>query len=214
MGSAEGVAVVHEVPTVGDVQGVRAERPRFAERLAEGDVGGRLPAENPSSLDGQWQENVGVPQGVVVEIVPCPDVEFVSIERPARHRNGQTELVLLVALAVEGQEAEPLLDGVLDQRARHGVERGRLVTSRIGSVQYPPELGQTECRASLRVESRFLNQRGIAADLKPAIEREPGGGLEAVLEGGGLKISTGRGSLDDAGGPRRKDRDEGVIVLA
>ena len=36
-----------------------------------------------------------------------------------RARDGQSELVLLVALAAQRNEAEPLRDGVIEQRAAH-----------------------------------------------------------------------------------------------
>ena len=99
------------------------EEPRRAKRA--------FPSANARLLDGQRQENIRVAQHIVVEKVARPGAEAVHIQDPAVERYGQAELVLFVALSVQGQKAEPLLKSEIEQGAGHGVERRRLIIARV-----------------------------------------------------------------------------------
>src|SRR5919198_1372474 len=103
-----------------------------------------FPSANARLVDGQRQKNIRVAQNIVVEEIACPGVEAVNVQDPSAKRHGQAELVLFVALAVQGQKGEPLLKREIEQRPGHGVEGRRLIVPRVGRPQRPAESRQAE----------------------------------------------------------------------
>src|ERR1700730_9110461 len=64
---------------ISDRDGAPPQDPRRPQR----DFG----SPNPSPRDGEWKKNVRVSDGVVVEVISCPDAEIIRIERPTAKRN-------------------------------------------------------------------------------------------------------------------------------
>ena len=70
---------------------------------------GRLPAADPRRVDGERNEDVRVPDDVVIEEVARVRAESVEVDGPAPDRNRDADFVLFVAFALEWKKPEPLL---------------------------------------------------------------------------------------------------------
>src|SRR6476646_3517956 len=71
----------------------------------------RLPTVDASAHQRQRKEDVGVAQDVVIEVVARGGAELVEVHGPTLGRNRETELVLLVLLSVQREEAQSLGSG-------------------------------------------------------------------------------------------------------
>ena len=78
-------------------------------------------------IDRERQKNIGVAEHVVVEEVLHAGAEVGDARDPVAEGNGDTILLLDVALALQRKEGHSLAGGVLQQRAGDGIERRRLV---------------------------------------------------------------------------------------
>jgi hypothetical protein len=72
-------------------------------------VHGGFPAANAGAINGEWKENVGIAQHVVVKEIPRAGAEIGDVNRPTSQRNGQVEFVLLIPFAAQGQKGKSLL---------------------------------------------------------------------------------------------------------
>ena len=78
----------------------------------------------------------------MIEIILRSLMIVVYVDRPAAQRDGEPELVFLIALAFERNESESLRDREIEQRATDGGERRRLVVSAPETrAQYPMQIG-------------------------------------------------------------------------
>ena len=68
-------------------------------------VGAYFPSTETGAVDGQREEDVGIPEHVVIEKVSGCRAEIGDIERPGRQRNRESELPLFVTLSVERQKS-------------------------------------------------------------------------------------------------------------
>ena len=84
-----------------------------------------FPSPDAGAIDGEGKENIGIAQNVMVEKVLRAGAEVGEIEGPSRHGDGQTEFVLLIALAPQRQETKSLLRRLLQQRTAHREQRRR-----------------------------------------------------------------------------------------
>jgi len=91
---AEGVSV-----RVGEVDLSPPEQPRRTH--------GHFPAVKPRAIDSEREEHIGVSDVVVIEVVSGPLMVVVDVQRPAMHRDGQAEQMLLIPLSLQWDEAQP-----------------------------------------------------------------------------------------------------------
>lgn len=75
-----------------------------------------FPAANACPLQGDGEEDAGVSQDVVVEVIAGTRPEVVDLDRPGSNGDGEPELVLFVAFSSQGQEVEPLRQREFEQR--------------------------------------------------------------------------------------------------
>ena len=96
-----------------------------------------FPSPDAGAIDGEGKENVGIAQNVMIEKVFCASAEVGEIEGPSRHGDGQTELVLLIALAPQRQETKSLLRRLLQQRTAYREQRRGLVVMPVEAAERP-----------------------------------------------------------------------------
>src|SRR5579884_2732420 len=60
-----------------------------------------LLAINARRLNGNGEEEIGISDGVVIEVIAGADLEAIGFHNPSVQRNADAELRLLIALAVE-----------------------------------------------------------------------------------------------------------------
>src|SRR5215510_5833116 len=77
-----------------------------------------LESAYPRAVDGQGEEDVRVVEGIVIEEIADAVVEVVQVQGPVPDGDREPDLVLRVPLAVEGKEAEALLQGEVQDRTR------------------------------------------------------------------------------------------------
>src|ERR1700733_7846480 len=88
---------------------------------------GQLVALDQRAVDGERQECIRVADVVVVEEVLRQRMKVIDIDGPTRNGNRQTELILLVAFAVQRNEAQVVALCELEQGSAQGDERRRLI---------------------------------------------------------------------------------------
>lgn len=76
----------------------------------------RFPPANARLSDGQGQEDVRVADDVVIEEVPRSGPEVIHVENPFVERDGEAEFVLFIALSVQGEEPDSLVEREVQQR--------------------------------------------------------------------------------------------------
>ena len=86
-----------------------------------------LPAANHGLVDRDGEEEIRFADVVVVEEIYDVGAEGVGVEHPSAIRDGDAELMLFVALAVQRNESQIVGVGKLQQRTGRGDERRRLV---------------------------------------------------------------------------------------
>ena len=97
---------------------------------------------NASARNRQRNKNVGVADGVMIEEVLGAGLECIYVNGPAADRSRQSNLELLIALAVQRQESQALSLSELQQRAANRRKRRRLIVAAIEAAQYPAQLAQ------------------------------------------------------------------------
>src|SRR5215470_3578769 len=100
----------------------------------------KFPAVDARAFDGDGEKEVGIVEIVVVEEVSGAGEEIAGVERPPVKRDGDAELVLLVAFAVKRDKAAVLIAGGLQERARNSQERGSLIEVAVKAAEDPIEL--------------------------------------------------------------------------
>ena len=89
----------------------------------------------------------------MIEEVSRSGSELRNIHGPARKRDCEAELALLIALAMQRQEPEALLDGTLDHRPVHRQERRGLIVPPPKGSSHPSQLWNPYCRSNARIGS-------------------------------------------------------------
>ncbi len=166
-----------------------------------------FPAANDSLRDGDGEEDAGGADVVVVEEILDVGAEVVGVENPSAVRDGDAELMFFVALAVQGDEAKPLLLGVVDQRgAGDGFDRRGLVVVSVEGAEGPVQLRDGDGGAETRADGGS-SLRGNRGDREVALgeargahsggECEPGKRLELVVDEEGFEIRRGMFGIGD-----------------
>src|SRR6185437_12028800 len=173
-----------------------------------------LPTVDPGGGQGHGKEDIGIAQHVMIEVIGGAGVEVVYIEAPAAQGNGEPELVLLVALAAQGQKTEALGSGHIEQRPAHRQQRWRLVVAAVEGTQYPAQARQLNSRPQARVGGRFTEPAGKVRYPQSAVEGQPLGGLELVFHEGALQLPPNHGALAErSAGGRIADAEQSSVAL-
>src|ERR1700759_2241568 len=110
---------------------------RVVDELRRADV--RLPAADARAIDGQWEKQIRVADGVMVEKIARSSAEIIERSGPSAIRDDQTNVVLLIALAVQRQEIKVLRLGKFKDLSCHCIERRSLVVARVRPAQHPTQ---------------------------------------------------------------------------
>src|SRR5436853_311120 len=94
--------------------------------------------------------------------------EIAAINHPALEWNRQTELLLFITLAAQGQKGEALAGSKFEQRAGNRRQRRGLIVAPIESAQDPVQAWQTDRRANARVGDVLANRAGKMCQAQPA----------------------------------------------
>src|SRR5512146_973227 len=140
-----------------------------------------LLASNAHAINREGEEDVGVAQGIVVEEVSSAGAEGVRIQCPSADRNGDTELVLLVALASQHKKACALLGHKFKQRTGNGRKRRRLVEAAIGGAQYPRKFRNSQRSAESRARRVFADCPCEVRKTNASVECQPVESLELIF---------------------------------
>jgi hypothetical protein len=114
-----------------------------------------LPAADQGAVDGDREEDVRIPYGIVVKEIAggCP--ELIDIERPSSKGDHDSELALFVALSPEREKGEVTILGVREQRSGERRERRRLIVLPVKSAQHPVEPRDLHSQAGARTGGVF-----------------------------------------------------------
>src|SRR5882724_11882162 len=69
---------------------------------------GRLPTAHAGAIDSQREEDVGIPQRVVIEVVFGKGVEVAAVDGPALEGDTDADFPLLVTFAAQGKKAHAI----------------------------------------------------------------------------------------------------------
>ena len=118
----------------------------------------------------------------MIEEIRRIGAKHVGIENPAAPRYVHAELFLFVALTVERDESQIVAVRQLQQRARSGDERRRLIVVAIGSAEGPIKVRHIERNAEARANRALDDVAGKVSGTKASGERQPGERFEFVIE--------------------------------
>ena len=160
-----------------------------------------FPGANQGFGNGDGKENVGRSNVVVIEKIGGLGFESIGIEDPSSVRDGNTELMFFVALAVERNDGNIVLLDVLQQRAGNGFDWRRLVIVSVESAECPAKLGDRDRGSEAWADGGFGNRLrrrgsrkvafGEARGPHPGGECQPGKGVEFVVDVKSLEIGSG-----------------------
>src|SRR6185369_4935610 len=86
-----------------------------------------FPAANPGTPQRQREKDVGIPEGIVIEVIPGGGAKVRDVDGPAFERDGQSELALLVAFYTKRCERAIFGVALIDERTRDGEKRRGLI---------------------------------------------------------------------------------------
>src|ERR1019366_728951 len=115
-------------------------------------------------LNGEWQKDIRIANGVVIKEIPHSGVKVRERRDPVAQRNGDPVFLLNVALALQGKERDSMAGRELEQWSRHCVERRRLVVIRISGPQYPIEFRDADGHSQTRI-------RGVLSELTVKVRK-------------------------------------------
>src|SRR5262249_16750946 len=112
-------------------------------------LGADLPAADAGVFKREREEDVRVPQRIVIEEVPCARTEVRNVEDPASDRYRQSEFALFVALATQRKEAAAFLVVTFARTFRKEFsgdreERRSLVVASIEGPRHPAQFGNAK----------------------------------------------------------------------
>ena len=141
--SRDGAAAVDNLVGIGKVKLGAMSDARGMQR--------EFPAADQGLFNREGKEKVGFSDGVVVEEIPGAGAEGVGVERPSAKGDGDTELMLFVALAIERNEFATICRAQLLQRSGGSKQRRRLIVVTVEGAEGPAKTGDrdrcTEARA-------------------------------------------------------------------
>jgi hypothetical protein len=164
-------------------------------------------------VDRKGNKDVRVSDHVVVEEVLGIGLELIEIDRPTSHWNGDTDFILLVAFALERQEAKPLLDRKVCERARHRRQRRRLIVAAVVAADHPLPAGHSHSRANPRVGG-VLGQHPVeVCHSETTVDRQPVCHRVLILREEDLLVSRRRLRLRKRRCSNRLQPEQDVVVL-
>src|SRR5205085_12426059 len=116
----------------------------------------RFVSHDAYTLNGNGEEDARIANGRVVKEVVSAGAEIVEVKGPSTHGNGKAQVVLLVPLAAQRQEAEALSDRQVKERAGNRVDRRRLIEPAVGSTKHPLDAGNLNGNSDARAAHIFL----------------------------------------------------------
>src|SRR5690348_1452637 len=127
--SSNGAKALHELVRPRHVDSRAAKNLRRPQR--------GFPALDARSLNGERQKDVGAANLVVIKKVARARAEDVGVEYPLAEWDGDASLILLIALSVQREKRDAVLQRELLERPRKRVERRRLKISPVKASQDP-----------------------------------------------------------------------------
>ena len=108
----------------------------------------------------------------MIEVVLGSGAEVIAYKCPAAERDSDAEVVLLVVLAAQGQEAKPLLSGEFQQRPGNGLQWWRLIVTPPRGAEYQPSFRMRRAAPTRGVpqpinSARKVRQPRTASESKP-----------------------------------------------
>ncbi len=149
--AGDGAAAFGNLVGVSEVQLAAVGKSRRTKR--------QLPAANHGLRDGDRKEDAGSADVVVIEKIAGVGLEVIGVKNPSPKRDGDAELMLFVAFAVERGKSQALLAGVIDQRrAGDGLNWWCLIVVPIESAEGPTQLGDGDGGAEARLDGRLFHR--------------------------------------------------------
>ena len=113
---------------------------------------------NTDALNRKRDEQIGVAQRIMIKEVVGAGAEVIEIQSPAPHGNGQTYIVLLVALAAQRQKS--LLWRDTQDLRRNRIQRRRLVIAAVRAAHNPAKMRNLDRYTQPWTSRRFCYQSG------------------------------------------------------
>ena len=167
-----------------------------------------LPCLNHGLGNGEGKEDVGSSDVVVVEKIGDIGFEGIGVENPSAVRDGDAELMFLVALTVERQKAAAGWLTLGDQRTGDGFDWRRLIVVTVEGAECPMKARKGDGGAEARLDGGLGDGRLEGTGGKVAFgetrgahaggEHQPGKGFESVIDVEGFEIG-GRALADGEG---------------
>src|SRR5579871_604585 len=141
-------------------------------------------------------------------------MKVIDIYGPAAKRNTQADIVLHVALAIEGDESEALHQSKLQRRSGQTVEGRRLIVISVVAVQYPAQPRNANRAAQAGVECVFMNQAAVVLDAKAEIQRKPGVHFVLIFHEQRFRVGPMRfGLLENLASRVGRQPEKGMVML-
>ena len=122
----------------------------------------------------------------MIEEVSCACSEVGDVEGPSAEGNGDAELVLLVALAMEREKTQALLRRDFTERiigsVADGQKRRGLIVATVESAKDPVEMWDANRRADARIGGIFAGAGTEVSEAHASVESQPGCHFVLVFE--------------------------------
>src|ERR1039457_6586463 len=141
-----------------------------------------LPSVESCAVDGQREKDVGISDGVVVEVVSRTLVIVVYIEHPSVHRNCEAELMLLIAFATKRNKAKSLRHRIIEKRTDYRGKGWRLVILAPKAPQNPVQVRNANGSSQPRTGRILGNRAAKVRQPHSRGEREPGERLILIFQ--------------------------------
>src|SRR5882757_6235890 len=83
------------------------------------------------------KEDVRISQDIVIKVIACRSVEMAEVQAPSAYGNRNTKLVLLIALAAQGNKIDSLGQCKVEQRPSQSFQWRALIVTTIEPAQHP-----------------------------------------------------------------------------
>ena len=156
--------------------------------------GGFEPLDD-GALNGEREEDIGIAEGIVVEIIFRRGMKVSFAEGPTADGNGDAVLLLDVAFAIERQEDAIVATGIVDKASGDGVQRRSLIIVGISGAQDPIELGNLDGGADAGIGGVLADLAGKVCIAQATAQRKPGKRLELIFKEESFQVSGGLHAL-------------------
>src|SRR4029077_1515176 len=149
-----------------------------------------FPAAN-DSLGNRDGEAGSRSDTAMIEEITSIGFEVVGVQRPSAIRNGDTKLMLFVTLAVKRDEPAIVVAAELKQGTGDGNQRRRLIVVAIEGPERPVEARDIRSGPKAGTDRVLGNSARKVGWAHPSGKRQPGEGLEFVIQKVGHKTAGG-----------------------